>query len=202
MMDPRDLALQRSCPFVSAPMFSQIEPLATGQRMVLGRNGLFLELKTPWLYCCTKVARLPARLSLAFGDVTEELRFSFGVIPLALLDRFIELARAGLPNEVAGAIVYHCENGSLTLRMHEVITASPSAIEYRIAELAADELLAVDLHSHGWLDAFWSATDDRDDQGVRICGVFGRLDRNRPTAKFRVALNGHFMPLPSPWNLA
>ena len=59
------------------------------------------------------------------------------------------------------------------------------------------ETLAVDLHSHGRAPAFWSADDDADDNGVRVCGVFGHLDRAQPTAKFRLVLNGHFVTLPS-----
>jgi PRTRC genetic system protein A len=61
-------------------------------------------------------------------------------------------------------------------------------------------VLAVDLHSHGRLGAFWSADDDRDDNGVRVCGVFGNVDRATPTARFRLVLNGHYVPLPSPWD--
>lgn len=57
-----------------------------------------------------------------------------------------------------------------------------------------------DLHSHGLHGAFWSAEDDRDDNGVRVCGVFGNLDRAMPTARFRLVLNGHFVTLPNPWN--
>jgi PRTRC genetic system protein A len=83
--------------------------------------------------------------------------------------------------------------------MHEAIEVGPGHVRYRIEELAADELVAIDLHSHGRLGAFWSGEDDRDDQGVRVCGVFGNLDRERPTARFRLALNGLFRELPHPW---
>ena len=58
----------------------------------------------------------------------------------------------------------------------------------------------VALLAHGLHGAFWSAEDDRDDNGVRVCGVFGNLDRARPTARFRLVLNGHFVTLPNPWN--
>ena len=71
---------------------------------------------------------------------------------------------------------------------------------YRIGDLGEGEVLAVDLHSHGRLGAFWSADDDRDDNGVRVCGVFGNVDCATPTARFRLVLNGHYVPLPSPWD--
>lgn len=200
MIDPRDTALRRACPIVSMPRYGELPPLENGQRLVLGCNGLFLEVKSPWLRCCTRIAELPRRLPLGFGEVAERLSFTFGTIPLALLHEFIAIARDALPNEVAGALVYDCDSRALSLRMHRPIAASASSIRYRIAAMAAHELLAIDLHSHGRLDAFWSGTDDADDRGIRVCGVFGRVDRARPSARFRLALNGHFVELPCPWD--
>jgi PRTRC genetic system protein A len=198
-LDPRDAALRATCPCVSMPMFSALDPIGTGQRMVLGRNGLFLQLKTPWLDCTTLVADMAGGLVLAYGEVKESLAFEFGVIPLGLLDQFIEQARALLPREAAGALIFDERDGALDLRMHEALDAGAGHIRYRIADLAAHEVIAVDLHTHGRLPAFWSRDDDRDDQGVRICGVFGHLDRGRPSAKFRLVMNGLFRALPSPW---
>lgn len=199
-LDPRDAALQQSCPCVSMPMFGALPALDGGQRMVLGRNGVFLQMRTPWLDCTTRVGRLAERLPLPYGDVVERIAFSFGAIPIRLLERFIEAARAALPDEVAGALIYDERLQTLALRIHEGLDVGRGHVRYRIADLGEGEVLAVDLHSHGWFDAFWSAEDDRDDNGVRVCGVFGHLDRATPTAKFRLVLNGHCVPLPSPWD--
>ena len=84
--------------------------------------------------------------------------------------------------------------------MHAGLDVGRGHVHYRIDDLREGEVLAVDLHSHGLHGAFWSAKDDRDDNGVRVCGVFGNLDRARPTARFRLVLNGHFVNLPNPWN--
>lgn len=199
-LDPRDAALHASCPCVSMPMFGALEEMQSGQRMVVGRNGLFMQIRTPWLDCTTRVAGIAGELRLPYGTVPERLALAFGVIPLDLLHQFIEQARQVMPTEAAGALVYDTHQGTLRLQMHEAIDASGAHIRYRVAELADWEVLAVDLHSHGRLGAFWSAQDDRDDQGVRVCGVFGNLDREQPTAKFRLAINGLFLPLPSPWD--
>ena len=198
--DPRDAALQQSCPCVSMPIFGALPELDAGQRMLLGRNGVFLQMRTPWLDCTTWVGQLPERLPLPFGDVVERIAFSFGAIPIRLLERFIEVARVALPDEVAGALIYDEHRQTLALRIHEGLDVGRRHVRYRIGDLGEGEVLAVDLHSHGRLGAFWSADDDRDDNGVRVCGVFGNLDRATPTAKFRLVLNGHYVPLPSPWD--
>lgn len=196
--DPRDGAIGASCPVVAMPQFGALAAHASGQRMLLARNGLFVQMKTPWLDCTTRVAEVG--MHLPYGVATEAIRFAFGVIPLGLLEQFITAARKAMPNEAAGALIYDTRVGALRLTMHESIEVGPGHVRYRIEDLADHELVAIDLHSHGRLGAFWSHEDDRDDQGVRVCGVFGNLDRERPTAKFRLALNGLFRELPHPWS--
>jgi len=199
-IDPRDAALQASCPTIGTPMFGALSEAPLGQRMVLARNGVYLQMKTPWLDCLTKVGSVARGLKLPYGALQEQLSFAFGGIPKRLLSDFIEEARKALPNETAGALIFDVETGQLCLRMHEAIEVGSARIHYRIAELGDSETLAVDLHSHGHLSAFWSGDDDADDTGVRVCGVFGNLDRAEPSAKFRLVLNGHFKALPSPWD--
>ena len=200
MTDPRDAAVQATCPVRAVPRYGDLPVHASGQRMLLAGNGLFVQMKTPWLDCTTRVAE--AGMRLPFGSLDETISFAFGVIPVGLLERFIEQARLALPNETAGALIFNVRTGGLRLAMHEAVAAGPAHVSYRIEELPDDELLAVDLHSHGRLPAFWSAEDDRDDQGVRVCGVFGNLDRERPTARFRLVLNGLFKDLVQPWQVA
>ena len=55
--------------------------------------------------------------------------------------------------------------------------------------------VVAEFHSHGHSRAFFSATDDRDEQGFRIYGVAGRLDSDRPELSLRVGVYGHFAPV-------
>lgn len=57
-----------------------------------------------------------------------------------------------------------------------------------------DPTTLLELHSHGNMPAFWSSTDDRDEQGIRLYGVMGRLD-TQPELKLRVGVCGHWKPL-------
>ena len=58
--------------------------------------------------------------------------------------------------------------------------------------------VVAEFHSHGTSRAFFSATDDRDEQGFRIYGVVGRLDDPLPELSLRVGVYGHFAPLDWP----
>ena len=54
------------------------------------------------------------------------------------------------------------------------------------------------LHSHHRMPAFFSATDDQDEQGLGLYGVLGRLDvaGQQPEVLLRVGVYGHYQPLP------
>jgi PRTRC genetic system protein A len=177
--DPRDAAIGVSCPVVAVPRFGALEPHASGQRMLLARNGLFVQMKTPWLDCTTRVAEIG--MHLPYGAAAEAIAFAFGVIPLGLLERFIAAARRDDAQRGGWRAGLRRAQRCLRLAMHEAIEVRPGR-EVPDRRVGRRRLVAIDLHSHGRLAAFWSGEDDRDDQGVRVCGVFGNLDRERPTA--------------------
>jgi PRTRC genetic system protein A len=53
-----------------------------------------------------------------------------------------------------------------------------------------------EIHSHHHMSAFFSGTDDMDEQGFRIYGVVGRIFR-RPEIRLRVGIYGHFWEFPA-----
>lgn len=197
--DPRDAALLTACPCQAIPRFGDLPAMPLGQRTLVARNGVFVQTRLDWLDCTLRIAELPPAPPLPYGEGRESIRLSFGVLPLALLGQFIDRGRAALPNEIAGGLIYSTVSKRVHLRVYEALEAGPAGVRYRMPELGSDERIAVDLHTHGVLPAFWSDVDDRDDAGVKICGVFGSLDRQVPTARFRLAVNGMFRDLADPW---
>lgn len=198
-MDARDAASQAACPVVIAPRFDPLPDMPPGQRLVVAANGLFVQVKLDWLDCIRCLTPQGIGLPLPYGAVEERLCFSFGVLPIRLIEQFIESGRQSLPNEVAGALIYARSSGTLRLALCEPVRSSPVHIDYRMPPMATDESLALDLHTHGRAAAFWSDDDDRDDRGIKIAGVFGRLHEPRPDACFRLVINGFYRPLPHPW---
>jgi PRTRC genetic system protein A len=202
MIDRRDEALQRACPVLAAPLFGALPAMENGQRVVVASNGVFVQVKRDWLDCVERMGDTDAGLPLPYGEVTPSIQFAFGTIPVVLLEAFIAAGRAGLPNEIAGGLIYSAERRTVRLAIYESVGSTAHGIEYRLPLLAGDESIAVDLHTHGLLPAFWSATDDRDDRSVKVTGVFGNLDRELPSAAFRLVLNGMYRPLAHPWEVA
>ncbi|MCU7369528.1 PRTRC system protein A [Paucibacter sp. O1-1] len=199
-MDPRDHALLSACPVVAAPRFGALPDMPNGQRIVVARNGWFVQTRLDWLDSITALGMEPPAMRLPYGDIEEHLRFSFGPLPIRMIEEFVAYGRAHLPNEVAGVLIYSRTNGRLRLAICEAEWASPVRIDYRRPPMANDETVAVDLHTHGRGPAFWSADDDRDDQGIKVAGVFGLLDQPAPMACFRLVVNGLYKALPRhPW---
>ncbi|CAM3420885.1 PRTRC system protein A [Paracidovorax anthurii] len=199
-MDPRDQALLASCPVVAAPRFGALPDMPNGQRIVVARNGWFVQTRLDWLDSITALGMEPPAMRLPYGDIEEHLRFSFGPLPIRMIEEFVAYGRAHLPDEVAGVLIYSRSSGRLRLAICEAEWASPVRIDYRRPPMAHDETVAVDLHTHGRGPAFWSADDDRDDQGIKVAGVFGLLDQPAPMACFRLVVNGLYKALPRhPW---
>lgn len=200
--DPRDRALRSTCPVLAAPRFGALPGMLNGQRVVIAANGVFVQVKLDWLDCTLRIAALPSAPPLPYGTVRERIAFSFSVIPVRLLESFIRTGRASLPDEVAGGLIYSCRTGRLRLQVFDALRASAERIDYRLPPLAEDETIAVDLHTHGRSRAFWSPTDDGDDRGIKVAGVFGHLHHETPSAVFRLAVNGCYRALPHPWAAA
>jgi PRTRC genetic system protein A len=80
-----------------------------------------------------------------------------------------------------------------------VLDKSTGSVRYELRELDDHESVAIDMHSHGHIPAFFSDTDDRDDAGsVKISGVVGNLDSDTPTAAFRLCVLGLYLPINVP----
>ena len=58
--------------------------------------------------------------------------------------------------------------------------------------------VVAEFHSHGNGRAFFSGTDDRDEQGFRIYGVVWRTGDPKPELSLRVGVYGHFAPVQWP----
>lgn len=198
-MDPCDVALQSTCPVVAMPRYGLLQDMPNGQRVIVAANGVFVQVKLDWLDCVQRLMPCLPGMRLPYGQAEERLAFSFGVLPIRLIEAFVEQGRRALPNEAAGALVYSRLTRSLRLVVCEALRSSPVRIDYRLPALADDETVAVDLHTHGHGAPFWSADDDRDDQGIKVAGVFGCLHHDRPSAEFRLVLNGMYRALPHPW---
>lgn len=192
-LDPRDALLQSHTPALMVPRYGALPKMdKPGHRYLVAEDGLWIEVLRPWLHALVPWSY--TALNLPFGRVTKQVTYAFDDQRLAGLQaRFLRDAIAHMPNECAAWAVYDENLGGLEYRLLVADRASPGGVSFQRPRLTEHEHLAIDLHSHGALDAFFSETDDEDDAGeVKISVVVGTLERE-PTFATRLCLLGEFI---------
>lgn len=195
-IDPRDALLQAHVPAVMVPRFTPLQYLGrSGHRYLIAQDGLWLEVRRPWLHLVWPVA--PSAAPLPYGGVDERMDFEFEWDAfLSLLTQFYAAAFRALPNEHAAWFIWDEKDRALRYRAVFAKSASPGSLELQRPPLAPHEHLAVDVHSHGFIRACFSATDDMDDAGeVKLSVVIGNLENpDNADEDVRLCAQGLFIP--------
>jgi hypothetical protein len=178
----------------------RFSPLGT---LVLSGAGFWWEVETP-IYR----ARLPIPTtqfgsldgSLAYVDWKARNNFKLKTpkIPARLLGQAAayfarELRYHGGQVEALAWLTWSGEKWDLVVPPQE-----QSAFRVTSAPVTPGDQVAMILHSHGSLPAFFSAVDDASEQDGFLYGVIGGLageDRSRLSLKFRAGHAGYFLPL-------
>lgn len=199
-----DRKLWESAPTVAVPKLADFKELeGIGHRFLATAEGLFVEVRRPWLHVIQPVAPLNGQtVRPPYGTVKPKVQLAFERLGVAfpMVRRFIDAARETAPNEHAAWVIWNSRTGDLEYRDLSITSASPGAISYERPALLEHESLVLDLHSHGTTPAFFSATDDQDDAGeVKISCVVGDLAGDKtPSILFRLCVLGMFLQLNVP----
>ena len=119
-------------------------------------------------------------------------------VPAMDLRYMLHVAQAASPNE----ILFYFRWSGAEWRMDIPPQKSGHAA---VQPLESGEYVPIEVHSHNIMPAFFSSTDNRDENGLRIYGVLGRVDRPVVDFKLRISIYGHYSVLPyqlvfEPWS--
>ena len=151
------------------------------QYYVLGSGGLYVQSESANLTARVLVA--PAQVR-GLAPVSEKLELAHGPIPAHVFELGLGWMLAAPDTERFFAVRWDGAAYRLVMPPQE---GTASSLSYQLPRGVIAEF-----HSHGHHRAFFSATDDRDEQGFRIYGVVGRLDAPTPELTLRVGVYGHF----------
>jgi PRTRC genetic system protein A len=84
----------------------------------------------------------------------------------------------------------------LAIPEQERSATSCKPIGAAVAPGGSYEKAVIEVHSHHSMSAFFSSTDDKDEQGFRIYGVLGTIF-DRPTLRLRIGVYGQFWEVPA-----
>lgn len=171
------------------------EPLppnnALAYQYILAGNGLFIRADTPLFS-----ARICLRTAIVRGlpPLIPHWQMKVPRIPGELLYTvYQDAVQARQSNGTLREVLYQFHhNGARVLLKKPRQHGSAAAV---IAAGSPDPAILCDLHSHGNMAAFFSTTDNADEQGLRLYAVIGRLD-TRPEIRLRLGLYGYWHALP------
>lgn len=200
ILDPRDAALRAHTPVVAVPRFGELAPLErNGHRYLAADDGLWLEVKRPWLRAVLPLAPVWGDEAawdhaLPFGKLERLVQYAISDRDMQILqDRLVADAVLALPNEYAAWGVFDERTGNTDYVRCIARDAGPAGITLHRPKLADHQHFAVDLHSHGHLAACFSDTDDADDAGeVKLAVVAGNVD-SLPSWAMRLCVLGIFI---------
>ncbi len=154
-----------------------------GYDYVLGSGGVYVQSESAHLTARVLVAPYKVR---GLAPVAEKVVLPHGRIPSGLLEAGLRWFQDAPGTERFFAIRW---DGHAYRPVVPPQAGTGASLIYR-----PPSGVVAEFHSHGRLAAFFSATDDRDEQGFRIYGVAGRLVDARPELRLRIGVYGHFAP--------
>jgi PRTRC genetic system protein A len=197
----KDSLLLSLAPVAVVPKYSTFSPLThNGHRFLLADDGMYLEVRRPWLYVVHRLAQQTA-VTMPFGAIEPCTQLAFGRISQIVpqIQQFAASAIRELPNEHADMLVWNNLDETLSDLNVSIPLATPGSLTYKSREMEDHESIAVDIHSHGTAPAFFSATDNQDDAGsVKLSVVIGNLDKVQPSIAVRLCLLGLYLPIQVP----
>ena len=127
-MHPNDIFIQQNFPTVVYPKFGPHDSLEqTGHRFLLGTNGLWLELRRPWLYVVRRIAET-SYPQIPYGRVQEEL--DLPLLPTSVINQFAQAWKDVLPNESAASIFLNQVTGEWRLEMLQGLFVNYEIFDY------------------------------------------------------------------------
>ena len=155
-----------------------------GYDYVLGSGGLYVQSESAQL--TARVLAAPCEVR-GLAPVSEKAELAHGPIPAGLFEIGLRWFQDDPGTERFFAVRWDGRRYGLVVPPQ---LGTATSLEY-----TPPAGVVAEFHSHGRSRAFFSDTDDRDEQGFRIYGVAGRLDTDRPELSLRVGVYGHFAPV-------
>ena len=154
---------------------------------VLGSGGLYVQSESAHL--TARVLAAPCEVR-GLAPVPEKMKLTNGPIPAGLFEMGLRWFRDDPDTERFFAVRW---DGRSYRPVVPPQVGTATSLAY-----APPPGVVAEFHSHGRSRAFFSETDDADEQGFRIYGVAGRLNSDRPELSLRVGVYGHFAPVEWP----
>ncbi|MFQ5401712.1 MAG: Mov34/MPN/PAD-1 family protein [Anaerolineae bacterium] len=164
---------------------------AMAYQYVLAGNGVFVRAETRFFTALLPVTACTVR---GLPPLRPQFQLLVPRIPARLLDDILaDAKRARRPDNGLNEVLYQFHHHGRTVQVKKPAQqATDASVTTAVTDTAS---IICDLHSHGNMRAFFSQTDNADEQGARLYVVMGRLD-SEPEMRLRVGVYGYWLALP------
>lgn len=193
------LPLPKLLNHVIAVVGQPLPPLALGIQWILAANGVFKRAANSALDVCIQVHSWQAPIP-GLVNLLPYIRWKHYPqrLPQRWLDILLKEARDAcsqasgitIPQEKQWFVVWR--EARIRLIAPAAQVGTPTQVRYA---MPTDPVL-LDIHSHHHMHAYFSATDDRDDDGLSVSMVIGKIFDQRPEAMARVNVYGDRQIIP------
>lgn len=150
---------------------------------IIGGNGIFINSRNKFIDATIPVSYAEVK---GLAPVEENVTLTHGRIPWRLYDLAYNLFLTDPHRERYVAIAWQ-DGYHLKVPDQE---RTPGSVRY-----STEPDTVLDIHSHGHMDAWFSSTDDRDEQALRLYMVVGKVNMLIPAMELRVGVYGYFSPV-------
>ncbi len=158
---------------------------------VLAANGVFMRAQSPMMQVCIPICNTAVR---GLRPLQPAIHLIHGRLPSAMLQHCITDARqATTEQNHLLETLYHVH---LIEGHYRLVKPPQSATTGNVTTVTVYPQTLLDLHTHGDSAAFFSATDNRDEQGLRFYGVLGKVRDREPEMRLRLGCYGYFYECP------
>lgn len=190
-------------PNLEKPGLAEIVPAGPESPTVLydyvfGADGVYIHAEKPGL--SVTVLAAPAEIG-GLMPVPEMVEFDLPRVPAKYVASMLFLARQacishGSHIEALFYLIWIEDEQRWRLDLPEQLQEHSSVRPVDDGEGSGYRQATIEVHSHHAMEAFFSGTDDADEQGFRIYGVIGEIF-TKPKLRVRVGCYGHFLEIPA-----
>ena len=149
---------------------------------IVASNGLFIEAESPLMAARIPIAGCSIR---GLAPIEMKVSLTYGSIPQRFFDLALDMFLTDSSSEQYAAIV-----GDAGYHFYiPVQDRSAGGVVYEVGAA-----VVLEMHSHGHMGAWFSQTDNKDETGLKLYGVVGRLQAT-PIVKLRIGVYGYFQEL-------
>lgn len=169
---------------------------ALAYQYIIAENGTFIRAETRFFKAILPVASCTVR---GLKPLHHSFQLNGPRMPMRLLDTILsDACRARRPSGVRpdnglNEVLYQFHHHGQTVQVKKP-PQQATAVSV-LAPGSNDANILCDLHSHGNMPAFFSQTDDADEQAAKLYAVIGKLD-TAPEIRLRVGVYGYWLSLP------